>query len=131
MLNLPKRIRPAPVVLPLATACSGRGQQASSPPAQATETPQQEPVEQGTGDGNGVDSAQPLLAVESSPPAPSRLHRAAAAGDVAQVDTLLAAGVYVNAHGPGRGLGPTPLHHAAEKGKGIITFNDMSSKEGV
>ena len=44
------------------------------------------------------------------------LLEAAAAGDVAQVETLLAAGVYVNAHGPGRGLGPTPLHHAAEKG---------------
>jgi len=42
---------------------------------------------------------------------------AAAAGDVAQVDTLLATGVYVNAHHfPGRRPGPTPLHHAAEKG---------------
>lgn len=42
---------------------------------------------------------------------------AAAAGDVEQVETLLAAGVYVNAHQfPGRPVGPTPLHHAAEKG---------------
>ena len=45
------------------------------------------------------------------------LLEAAAAGNVAQVETLLAAGVYVNTHQfPGRGLGPTPLHHAAEKG---------------
>ena len=239
MLNLPKRIRPAPVALPLATvlafilplttACSSRGQQASSPPAQATETSQQEPVEQGTGDG---DMTSPLPAGEGSSAAvhqdnptsrdndsvvhsdlynavanghtevvdtliaamrkggnfdgyygwdmntvgvedakantllhvaaanghgevanlllqagaavnaqnndnntptdlarqhgheslAQRLERipelleAAAAGNVAQVETLLAAGVYVNAHGPGRGLGPTPLHHAAEKG---------------
>ena len=99
MLNLPKRLSPTPAALPLATvlafilplttACSGRGQQASSPPAQSTETPQQEPVEQATGAGDGVDPAQPLLATESSPPAPSRLHRAAMAGDVEQVKQLL------------------------------------------
>ena len=75
--------------LPPTTACSGRGCQASSPQTQVTETPPQEPVEQGTGNGNGVDSAQPLLAIESSPPAPSKLHRAAAAGNVKQVETLL------------------------------------------
>ena len=240
MLNLPKRIRPAPVALPLATvlafilplttACSSRGQQASSPPAQATETSQQEPVEQGTGDG---DMTSPLPAGEGSSAAvhqdnptsrdndsvvhsdlynavanghtevvdtliaamrkggnfdgyygwdmntvgvedakantllhvaaanghgevanlllqagaavnaqnndnntptdlarqhgheslAQRLERipalleAAAAGNVAQVETLLAASVYVNAHQfPGRPVGPTPLHHAAEKG---------------
>ncbi|HBP53153.1 MAG TPA: hypothetical protein DD643_01820 [Synechococcus sp. UBA8638] len=46
-----------------------------------------------------------------------QLLAAAADGDVAQVETLLAAGVYVNARRlRGRGLGPMPLHDAAEKG---------------
>lgn len=102
-------------ILPLTTACSSRGQQASSPPAQATETPQQELVEQGAG--NGVDPAQPLLVVESSPPAPSRLHRAAAAGDVEQVKQLLEQGYEIDQQHT-RGL--SALHEAVRRGHGEV-----------
>ncbi|MYF36191.1 MAG: ankyrin repeat domain-containing protein, partial [Synechococcus sp. SB0678_bin_12] len=127
MLNLPQKSWLAPVtlslatvlafILPLTTACSGRGQQASSPPAQATETPQQEPAEQGTGNGNGVDPAQPLLATESSPPAPSRLHRAAMAGDVEQVKQLLEQGHEIDQQ-HARGL--SALHEAVSRGHGEV-----------
>ena len=124
MLNLPQKSWLAPVtlslatvlafILPLTTACSGRGQQASSPPAQATETPQQEPVEQATRNGNGTP-AQPLLATESSPPAPSRLHRAAMAGDVEQVKQLLEQGYEIDQQ-HARGL--SALHEAVRMGHG-------------
>ncbi|MCY4173388.1 MAG: ankyrin repeat domain-containing protein [Cyanobacteria bacterium MAG CAR3_bin_5] len=130
MLNLPKRIRPAPVALPLATvlafilplttACSGRGQQASSPPAQATEAPRQEPVEQASSTGNGVDPAQPLLAIESSPPAPSHLHRAAMAGDVEQVKQLLEQAYDADDIQQQHARGLSALHEAVRRGHGEV-----------
>ena len=97
--------------LPLTTACSGRGSQAFSTPAQSAEAPQQEPAEQASG--NGGTPAQPLLAIESSPPAPSRLHRAAMAGDVEQVKQLLDQGHEINQQ-HARGL--SALHEAVTRG---------------
>lgn len=112
MLNLSKRIRPAPVALPLATvlafilplttACSSRGQQASSPPAQATETSQQEPVEQGTDDGDmasplPVDTGSSLdvhqdnpTSRDDDPVVHSDLYNAVSNGHTEVVDTLIA-----------------------------------------
>ena len=84
MLNLPSGIGS----ISLASARSGRGSQASSTLEQPAEAPLQKPVDRG----DGVDPAQPLLAVESSPPAPFRLHRAAGAGDVEQVISLWSLG---------------------------------------
>ncbi|MYK91841.1 MAG: hypothetical protein F4026_06840 [Synechococcus sp. SB0669_bin_8] len=131
MLNLPPKIRSAPAALPLAvalslmlpltTACSGRGSQASSPQAQTTEASLQDPVEQAS----ATDApAQPLLAIESSPPAPSHLHRAAMAGDVEQVKQLLDQGHEIHQQ-HARGL--SALHEAVRKGHGDVVAVFMAA----
>ena len=98
--------------IPLGSACSSRGAQPSSAPEQLTEAPRQEPLEHDNGNGA---PAQPLLAIESSPPGASRLHWAAEAGDLEQVKQLLDQG-WDDQIDRKHSRGFSSLHEAARNG---------------